>query len=93
MILEEVSMVTTDKQHKPLHYPRNSLVDIKSWHFSKTLPVNTKRERFKRFHKFLVQHWLQKANFSNIIPTIPQRTYSDVCLLEMLTVQELSSCF
>ena len=33
--------------------------------------ANTKRERFECFHKFLVQHWLQKANFSNIIKFLP----------------------
>ena len=33
--------------------------------------VNTKRERLERFHKFLVQHWLQKANFSNILKFLP----------------------
>ena len=33
--------------------------------------VNTKRERFEHFHKFLVQHWLQNANFSNILKFLP----------------------
>ena len=35
--------------------------------------VNTKQERFEHFCECLVQHWLQKVHFSNILKFLPFR--------------------